>query len=421
MDSIKLKTDFHEWLNKQSLLVLSYTINYHGVTSHYLSGPSQDLLGYLKSKAKVVAFFEQPDPVSQDLAPRVVLYENGVKVKEKTFPMWWFPLKKGRREISSSPILYGLFKVRDFVSTLYFWVYLKRRFDVTVAVESPNVIAAILIRALSFKGKVVYDMIDYSPLRFQNKWLNKIFHFLDKYSVRWSDYVWNQTDLVAKERFKRGVDPKRCAPQWVKPTGVLTHKIRQNPLNKINRQQLVYVGSFLKRDGIELLIDSFKKVAEEVPSAKLLLIGDGELKIKISEDIKRSGFKKNVEFLGVIEDESKLEEILLGSAIGLAPYSDDVDSVKLFNDVSKPKVYLSCGLPVVITQVPPVAEEIQSRGAGIAVPYETDAFAKAIVKLLKDDLFFQECRKRTFVMAKDYSWEKIFDRLFKLIYETKNK
>lgn len=404
-------------MERGSFLILSYTINFRGKTSHYLSGPSQDLLEYLKKRSRRVVFLEQPDPVSEDLTPKAAVYEKGEKVRELAFPMFWFPLKTGRREIASNPFLYVLFKLRDFLSVYYFLLRLRCKFDAAVAVESPNAVNAVFLRWFRRVRTVIYDMIDYSPDRFANPVLNKLFHGLDRWAVYHADFVWNQTEIVARERLSRGYKADKCAPQLVKPTGILTEKIKQLPLKEINRHQIIYMGSFLKRDGVAVLIDAFVETAREIPEAKLVLIGEGELKEKLEQKVKEAGAASRCEFLGVIEDESRLESLLLHSAVGVAPYSDEAGTVKSFNDVSKPKVYLSCGLPVVITQVPRVAEEIGERGAGIATGYSAGALKEAFVKLLREGPFFEQCRQNALAMAKDHSWDQIFDRLMEPVRE----
>ncbi len=401
-----------DWIQERSFLILSYTINFNEKTSHYLSGPSQDLLVYLKKRAKRVVFFEQPDPVSEDLQPKAVCYENGVWIEEFKFPMFWFPMSTGRREIASTPLMYVLFKVRDFLSTLYFSFKVKKKFDVCVAVESPNAITAFILRLFGKCSKVVYDMIDYSPNRFENSTLNGLFHWLDKMGVYLADTVWNQTKKISEERFAQGYKPEKCAPQLVKPTGILTNKIHQLSINEIDRHKIVYMGSFLKRDGVEVLLNAFRDVARKVPNAKLLMIGEGELKEELIHFVAQEGLSEQCEFLGMIEDEAKLEDLLLYSAVGVAPYSDEAGSVKAFNDVSKPKVYLSCGLPVVITAVPAVSEEIQKYGAGVRVAYDKEEMAGALTRLLTDDRYFEKARFQAHQMAQDYSWDHIFDRLF---------
>ncbi len=368
-------------------------------------------MDYLKRRAKQVVFFEQPDPVSENLQPKAVCFEKGERVREIPFPMFWFPMKKGRREIASTPFMYALFKLRDFLSTFYFCLKLRKKFDVCVAVESLNALTAVWLRRFGILSTVIYDMIDYSPRRFANPILNRLFHRLDRKAVYRCNYVWNQTEQVSKERLASGYQPHKCAPQLVKPTGVLTHKVKQLPVEQIDRHQLVYMGSLLKRDGVSLLVHAFKEVAQKIPSAKLVLIGDGEERARLEKNIAAAGLQKSCQFLGMIEEEARLEEILLHSAVGLAPYSDEKGTVKAFNDVSKPKVYLSCGLPVVVTRVPEVAWQIEQYQAGLAVAYQKEAMAAAMIRLLTDEKFFLSARANALKMARDFAWDKIFDRL----------
>ena len=56
-------------------------------------------------------------------------------------------------------------------------------------------------------------------------------------------------------------------------------------------------------------------------------------------------------------------------------------------------MYLACGLPVVITRVPPIAGEIEENNAGLAIDYSKEELVNAVLRLLSDEKLYLECRK----------------------------
>jgi len=119
-----------------------------------------------------------------------------------------------------------------------------------------------------------------------------------------------------------------------------------------------------------------------------------------------------VEFTGVVSDE-EVERLLCGSAVGIAPYVDDPFSNKRFTEPTKPKTYLGCGVPVIITRVPAIALDIQKEGAGIAINYNKDELADAINRLLSDERLLSEYRMNAVRFASQYDWVNIYDNAFK--------
>ena len=84
--------------------------------------------------------------------------------------------------------------------------------------------------------------------------------------------------------------------------------------------------------------------------------------------------------MGYIESHEEIEEIVAKCRVGIAPYVPDPNSFTWYADPGKPKVYLGCGIPVIITKVPEVAFEISKRKAGIAINYNSHELSEAIKK-----------------------------------------
>ena len=176
--------------------------------------------------------------------------------------------------------------------------------------------------------------------------------------------------------------------------------------------QLVYVGALHPTDGVDCLVEAMPKIVAQVPGTKLIIVGDGIEATKLKARTREMNLEKNIQFLGTIGNPSEVERILLSSAIGIVPYRQDKLSLKYYNDPSKPRLYLGCSLPVIITDVPEVAEEIDRRRAGICIEWSSSALAEAAVSLLKDKHLLAEYRSNSLVMAQDFTWDRIFDSVF---------
>ena len=67
-----------------------------------------------------------------------------------------------------------------------------------------------------------------------------------------------------------------------------------------------HVGRFVKTKNHEFLIEVFNEVLKQKETARLLIIGDGKLKLQIEEKVKKLGIKSAVMFLGNRNDVADL-------------------------------------------------------------------------------------------------------------------
>lgn len=71
----------------------------------------------------------------------------------------------------------------------------------------------------------------------------------------------------------------------------------------------VAVGSLIDLKNHSYFIDVIQKAKSENPSIKALIIGDGPLKLKLTEKIKNSGLAENIELTGELKREETLQKI----------------------------------------------------------------------------------------------------------------
>lgn len=371
------------------------------VTTHvFATGPAQELEDYLRNKVDTLIFVGHPFSYARDLRSFYKLYKNGELIKKEKAIAWRLP------EI----FMY----LKDMFYTIIWVIASRKFFDLYVGADILNAFTGILLRRLGRTQKVILYTIDYVPNRFGNILFNQLYQRLDAYCLKHCDQVWNLSQVMARERRKRGFVKGDTVPQIVVPIGVHFNRIKRLSIEGINRKHIVYVGHLRKGQGIELVIKSLPKVLEKVSDVKFIIIGTGYLENKLKDMVKKLGLEEWVMFVGFIEDHGKVEEILGRCAVGLAPYEPDPNSFTWYADPSKPKQYLACGLPVIITRVPWIAEEIEKKCMGIVINFIQAEMTDAIVRLIEDNDFYLKCRKNAIDFASKLDWNQIFNQVFSI-------
>lgn len=204
------------------------------------------------------------------------------------------------------------------------------------------------------------------------------------------------------------------------PVGVELEKIDKFTLEeKLNSKSIIFMSYLDETKGCQLMIDAMTEIVKKESKAELLIIGTGPYENKLKEQAKKSGLEKNIKFLGPMEHDS-LFKFIPHHRFGVAPYLDDKNSYTYYADPTKPKEYLACGLPVVITNVPWIAKEIGQKPMGIVCSYNREELVNACLKLLQDDEFYKICLKNALEFTKDLSYDEIYEKIFNLILDGVN-
>jgi glycosyltransferase involved in cell wall biosynthesis len=368
------------------------------VTHSFSTGPPQELKRFLSDKVKKLLYISHPFSYCEDVRSSMEFYEKGVKTKESHGP----PMK------GPDPFFY----FKDVVYTILYTLRTKTKYDIYIGADNLNALSGLILRKIGRVDTVIFYTIDYVPKRFEGALLNKIYHVIDRMCCYYCNCVWNISDRIAEARFANGVRKERSTPQIVVPNGSNFDEIKRLPIEKINRFRITFMGHLRKNQGVELILKAFPGILKRVPAARLEIVGTGPLEAALRRLTHSMGLGDKVNFVGFVEDHSELEKILTRCAIGLAPYVPSPDSFTYFADPGKPKTYLAAGLPVVITNVPVIASEINARKAGILIDFDERQLSEAIVTLLSDDVLYREYRENAIALGSLFDWNSIFREAF---------
>jgi glycosyltransferase involved in cell wall biosynthesis len=296
-----------------------------------------------------------------------------------------------------------------------FWVIRSgRKWDLLIGVNNLNTLSGLILKLLGRVKKVTFYVVDYAPQRFENPIVNYIYHLVDKVAVLFADEVWflSPRMINARAQFKRlEVNKKKSK---IVPMGIWFAKIRRASFDEIDRHTLVFMGHLLKKQGVQEVINAIPKIAEKVPSFKFLIIGKGEYRSVLESIVEEKNLGDRVVFAGHIESHQEMEELMSKSACAVALYEkgDWERNFTYYADPGKIKDYLGAGLPVILTDVPHNAFEIEKHGCGVVVDDNKEAVAEAVIKIMSDERKLKEYRKNALNFAGNYDWNKIFSEAF---------
>lgn len=298
----------------------------------------------------------------------------------------------------------------------FYWILSNRiKFDLFIGVDNLNCAAGLLLKKLGRVERVVYYSIDFSPIRFRNRLLNYIYHLLEKLCVQHADEVWNVSPRIAEGREEfLGLLADRH-PQKVVPIGVWNKKVQKTPFSKINKQQVLFVGHLLEKQGVQKVLDAIPLIVKDIKDFRFVIVGGGEYKMALKKKVKNLKIEKYVEFYGWIKSRSKLDSVMSLSACAVASYKPEDDRLYNFTyyaDPTKIKDYLSAGLPVILTDVSYNARLLEKMRCGIIVDYNHRQIAKAVAALLLNKRRLKQYRQNALKLVQQFEWEVIFNRAF---------
>ena len=177
-----------------------------------------------------------------------------------------------------------------------------------------------------------------------------------------------------------------------------------------------FVGGFQEWHGIDLLLKSFTKVLNQIPDARLLLVGDGPARPEIEKWIADLDLESKVTITGYVP-QNKVPELLAVIDVAVIPYPRFPK--ELWFSPLKMYEYMAAGKAIVASKYGQIADVLEDGQTGILVqPGNVDEMTKGIIQLLEDDNLRSQLGSNASVQAQSHhSWEQYIARLEE-IYST---
>ncbi|HZO22852.1 MAG TPA: glycosyltransferase family 4 protein [Steroidobacteraceae bacterium] len=212
-----------------------------------------------------------------------------------------------------------------------------------------------------------------------------------------ADHVFVQSEKMRKDVAAQGIPLSKLTAV---PMGIRTEGLSASPeptdrsVISPNEPSVLYLGSLARERHIEFLLRTFARVLEEMPQAKLYLVGSAEDPREqqyLVDEAKRLGVLQAVVFSGQLPQREAFrfvrEADVCVSPLYPTPIYEVATPTKLVE-------YMALGKAVVANTHPDQRMLIEESGCGYCVPYEEQAFAQAVLKLLRAPELAREMGER---------------------------
>jgi glycosyltransferase involved in cell wall biosynthesis len=280
------------------------------------------------------------------------------------------------------------------------------------------------------KGKAVFlDCDDYEAGsgRFSDRWQRWAVALFEKWTPRRARAVTTNTRYMAGRLVGWGVPKNKV---FYIPNGVERERFTRpdkdrledlrSELQLVGKKVVVYVGSLsLASHPVDLLLEAFRRAADEIPEARLALVGGGEDYLSLRETAASLGLAEKVVFCGRVEPQEVPYYYALGQ-VSVDPVHDNPAAqgrspLKLFESwASKtPFITADVGDRRSLMGTPP---------AGCLVkPGDPQALADGITSVLTDRLLQGRLRELGSRRVEDFYWDRLAVRMESVYHQAASK
>lgn len=262
--------------------------------------------------------------------------------------------------------------------------------------------------------KVYYWAVDFVANRFGKNPATMVYDYVDKFVCQNVDGRAELSSVGVTSRNRHhNLEISKIAPTQVVPMGAWLDRTPKVTPDAWKKKKLVYLGHLVERQGVQNLIQAVKILSDQADEFTLEIVGTGPKSDELKKMAKDLNLEKIIKFHGFVKDHKDVESILASGTLAVAPYRKEANFVQ-FTDAGKLKAYLGAGLPIVLTDVPNNARELEKKGAAFIADDDPKDLAKVIAMVLFDKEKWQKAQKSATATAKEFDWDIILKRALKV-------
>ena len=169
------------------------------------------------------------------------------------------------------------------------------------------------------------------------------------------------------------------------------------------RPNILFVGRPEKRKGLAYLLRAFVRVKEEIPEARLIVVGAGNFD-RYRRSMERAGVR-DIHFVGWVSYQD-LPRYHRTAHVFCAPATGNESQGIVLLEA------MAAGTPIVASNIEGYASVLTHGVEGLLVlPKEAEALAEALIHLLSDEERRRAMGEQGRLLAEEYSWERISQRV----------
>ena len=296
--------------------------------------------------------------------------------------------------------VFNLFKTLEFIFRSVFRAK-KIKCEAIHANDLQGLVVASLIKRLAHKdAAIVYDAHEYETEANGIKgFRKKIYQFLERKLIKEVSGVITVSDTIANEYVRLyGIESPTVllnVPKITRDTGKKYNLFREKLKIRPDQRIFLYQGYLMPGRGVEILLKTFSKLDSD--KIVIVFMGKGKLK-ELIDDYREQG---NIYFHDFV-DPNEFLNYTSSADVGIS-FIQDISLSDRYCLPNKLFEYISCGLPVICSNLPEMKKLVETNKVGVVANENTEEGFKNAVDLMnsKDLDFF---KANTSATSSKYSW-----------------
>jgi glycosyltransferase involved in cell wall biosynthesis len=216
------------------------------------------------------------------------------------------------------------------------------------------------------------------------------------------------SESTKEDLTKRGIPPDDI---FVIKCGIDQALYRVDPqIEKYTNPTVIYLGRLKKYKSIDHLLAGFSLILNQIPEARLVVVGDGDYKDHLMDLAKKLDLENRVEFTGYVD---KYEKVRRLQKAWVAVYPSLKEGWGLTNIEAN-----ACGTPVIASNVPGLKDSVTCGKTGLLFEYgNVQELSECMIKILSDRDYRDNLIRGGLSWAKSFSWDEAANKTFELMEE----
>jgi glycosyltransferase involved in cell wall biosynthesis len=288
-------------------------------------------------------------------------------------------VRRARVKRDKQQYVRGYLSYMSFDLPLAFRLLFSQRPDIYIVEPPPTTVAVVRVVAAIRRRPYAVRAADYwtdaAELVVRSKFVINVLKRVEAWGLQGAAVLFAAHEPLVGRFREAGVTSPAIPIGFGADTRTFHYEGQAPPMTPV----FVYAGTHASWHGAGIFIEALARIVGRFPSTRLVYYGTGEERESMIARVAELGLEHNVDFHAPIPP-AILAPILASataSVASLAPVAANAYAVAT-------KVYaaLACGCPVIFTGVGPTDEllaSFSSNFAGVAVPYDIDAVAEAML------------------------------------------
>ena len=243
-----------------------------------------------------------------------------------------------------------------------------------------------------------------------NPFAQKVWKWVEKHCIKGCNEVFTVCNPI-KNYFKEEYNKESIVVRNIPPRNTTTN-IQIPSANKENI--IVWQGAVNIERGLEELCEAMQWV-----DAKLLIMGEGDIKSNLENKVKELRLEEKILFLGRLPFEEMMSKTKIAKlAISIDKDTNGNYAISLPNKIFE---YIACSVPVLVSPLQEIKLIVEKYETGeFLSSYNPQDLARQITNLLNDNSKLNSIAENCRIAAKELCWENEETLIFETIKRLEN-